>query len=85
MPKTSTFQEMFGKCLELDKWSVFHIALLCGMFYCIDCEKDLINEDDHQECELRVELRRLIVEAHLGRFWSPPLNLCMPLYLLYAF
>ena len=30
----------------------------------------MINEDDCQDRELRVELRSLIVETHHGRFWK---------------
>lgn len=33
------------------------------MFYCVDSEKALINEDDPQE-------RELIVEMHPWRFWN---------------
>ena len=51
-----------------------------GMFHCVDCENAMINKDDHQRHELRVELRKLVVETHLGRFWNGfSLNLCMAL------
>jgi hypothetical protein len=67
VPKISVFQEMPGKCLELDNMSVFHMVL-CGIFHCVDSEKALINEEDRQERELHVELRMLVVETHPGRF-----------------
>jgi hypothetical protein len=38
--------------------------VVCGMFYCIDIEEVLINEDDRHDCELC----RLVVEIHPTRF-----------------
>ena len=43
-------------------------GIVCGMFYCVDNEKAMINEDDRQERELCVELRKLVVKTHLGHF-----------------
>jgi hypothetical protein len=52
--------------------------VVCGMFYCVDCEKALINKDDRQIHELLVELCILIVESHPERFWNDlSLNLCI--------
>jgi hypothetical protein len=45
-------------------------GVVCGMFYCGDSEKALINKDDHRDRELRVQLRRLVVETHLGHFFK---------------
>ena len=43
--KVGLFQEMVGKCPELDNWRVFHMAL-CDVFYYVDSEKAMINEDN---------------------------------------
>ena len=43
-------------------------GVVCSMFYCVDFEEALINDDDRQKQELRVELRRLVIETHLGCF-----------------
>jgi hypothetical protein len=37
--------------LDLDKWSVYCMAL-CVAFYCVDSEKDLTNADDRHNCKL---------------------------------
>ena len=44
--------------------------VVCGMFYCDDCEKALINKVDRQECKLRVELCKPVIETHFGPFWE---------------
>jgi hypothetical protein len=44
--------------------------VVCGMFCCVDNEKTLINEDDRQDRELRVELCKLVVKTHHGHFWN---------------
>ena len=68
---------MARKYSELDKWSVFHMALecisygvVCGVLYCANNEKALINEDNCQEHETCVELHILIIQTRLGRFWN---------------
>jgi hypothetical protein len=42
--------------------------IVYGMSYCVNSEETLINEDDSQERELRVKLRRLIVKTRPGLF-----------------
>jgi hypothetical protein len=59
-PKIGVFQETSRKCLESDNGSVFHMALCVAYFIVLT----LINDNDHQERELR----KLVVETHLGRF-----------------
>ena len=59
---------MAGKCSEVDNWECVSHDVVCVMFYYVDNEKALISDDDYQERELRVELLRLVVETHLGRF-----------------
>ena len=51
---------MFG----FGKLKCVSYGIVCGIFYCVDNEKAMIKEDD---CHER-ELRKLIVETHLGRF-----------------
>jgi len=70
---------MVGKCLELDNWSVFHMAFRVACFIVFTVEKAMINEDGRQEHKLHVELCRFIVETHLGHFWNVffYLHLCM--------
>lgn len=53
--------------LDLDKWSVYRMAL-CVAFYCVDSEKDLTNADDRHNCKLTIGLRKIVVETHLGCF-----------------
>jgi hypothetical protein len=67
-PEIGVFQEMVGKCSELDTWSVFHMALCVTCFYCVDIEKAMNNEDDHEERALHVGLRKLVIETQPGRF-----------------
>ena len=55
------FQEMVRKCLELDNWSVFHMALCVTWFYYVDSEKALNNEEDCRERELCVESRKHVL------------------------
>ena len=43
-------------------------GIVRGMFYCVDSEKVLISEDNRRERELYVQLCRLVVETHPGRF-----------------
>ena len=52
----------------MDNWECVSHDVVCVMFYYVDNEKALISDDDYQERELRVELLRLVVETHLGRF-----------------
>ena len=51
--------------LKCDSYDV-----VCGVFYCVDGEKALINKDEHQDRKLHVKLRILVVETRLGRFWN---------------
>ena len=69
---------MIEKRLELNDWSVFHMALCVACFYCcIDSGKALINDDERQDRDLHVGLCRLIVGTHPRRFWNFfSLNLC---------
>jgi hypothetical protein len=66
--------------LEIGHLECVSYGVVCGMFYCVDIKKALINKDDSWVRELCVEQRKLVVETHLGRFWKKNfLNLCMPL------
>lgn len=63
----------FKKCMEsASNWTTESVSygVMCGMFYYVDCEKALINEDNRQERKLRIELSRLVVKTHLGCFWN---------------
>lgn len=52
--------------LEIGQLECGSYGVVCAVFHCVDSEKAMINEDDHQERELR----RLVIEARLGRFWN---------------
>ena len=54
-------------------------GIVCGVFYCVDNDKALVSEDDHQERELCVKLCRFVVETRPGHLW----NVCF-FYLIYA-
>jgi hypothetical protein len=43
-------------------------GIVYGVSYYVDSEKAMISEDDRQERELCVKLRRLIDESRLGHF-----------------
>jgi hypothetical protein len=64
--------------LEIGQLECVSYELVCGVFYCVEGGKAPISEDDSQERELRVELRKLVVETHISwtflKFFS--LNLC---------
>ena len=49
-------------------WSASTVScgVVCGVFYCVDNKKALINEDDHEEREQR----KLVVETRPGHFWN---------------
>ena len=51
--------------LGIERLEYVSYGVVCGMFYCLDIEKALINADDCQECELHFELCRLVAEMHL--------------------
>jgi hypothetical protein len=63
-PKISVFQEMSEKVLGIGQLECVSYDVVCGMFYCVDSEKALINEDDRQERELR----GLVDNTHPGHF-----------------
>ena len=52
--------------------------VVCGMFYYVDCEKAMINEDDRQERELRRLASKHILDVSRILFLFF-LNLCMSL------
>ena len=64
------FSRNAWKVLGIGQLECVSYDVVCGMFYCVDSEKVMINEDAPQDRELRVELRRLIVETHPGRYWN---------------
>jgi hypothetical protein len=61
-------------------------GVVYGVSYYVDSEKALISEDERQECELRVKLRKLIVKSRTGRFWdifSPLIYACRSNYFMH--
>jgi len=68
VPKLGVSQEIVGKWLELEKTKCVSYGIVYGVSYYVDSEKAMISEDDRQERELCVKLRRLIVESRLGHF-----------------
>ena len=54
--------------LEIGQLECVSYDIVCGVFYYVDCERALINKDDYQNHELHIELRKLVVETHLGHF-----------------
>ena len=66
--------------LRIGQLECVSYGVVCGVFYYVDSEKALISTDNCQECQLRVGLRKIIVEMLLGHFWNVFfLNLCAPL------
>ena len=61
---------MVGKCSGIGQLECVSYGIVCGVFYCVDSDKALISEDDHQERELRVKLCRFVVKTCPGRFWN---------------
>ena len=45
-------------------------GIVCDMLCCVDSEKTMINEDDHQNLTLHDKLCKLIVVTRPGRFWD---------------
>jgi hypothetical protein len=43
-------------------------GVVCDMLCCVDSEKTLINEDDHQKLVLRDKLCKLVIVTRPGRF-----------------
>jgi hypothetical protein len=52
--------------LGIEQLECVSYGVVCGMFYCVDSEKTLINEDDHKDRELCI----LVVETRPRRFWK---------------
>ena len=52
------------KLLGIGQLKCVLCGIVCDVFYYVDTEKAIINEDNHQERELR----KLVVETHHGHF-----------------
>jgi len=65
-PKISVFSRNGWKVLKIGRLECVSYGVVCAVFYCVDSEKTMINEDECQECELR----KLVVETRLRQFWN---------------